>query len=220
MNVKLQTHVRLLVLFLGTLAMLGSCASLTTSSGNGVVIDGDIQQPVAGAYVGLYFWSYAPSSIPWTASKQGCGPEFYAVSDVNGKFVIPPGVLEPRSEFSLQRVNHSLNGFAYMRGYVDEVSITGTQTRGGQPGRTEPLAVRVVLRKDTRTRFERKEWLAQQTMAGCGCSAMHVAMLQEIRDIEPDANREETIRERGGKPLAPGEITLPRMNPYPRRLCP
>lgn len=220
MNTIFPARARVAVLLLAALCLLTSCASLTPSAGNGIVIDGDTQQPMAGVYVGLYFWSYSPSSIPWTPSRQGCGPEFYAVSDANGKFVIPAGALEPRTEFSLQRVNHSLIGFAYKRGYVDEVRITGTQARGSQPGKLEPLAVKVVMRKDTRTLFEHKEWLSANTMAGCRCSEIHKAMLSEIREIEPEANRQERIRLNGGKPLAPGQLVLPfPPGPYPRRTC-
>ncbi len=195
------------VLLISGLSLLTSCASLTPSAGNGIVIDADTQQPMAGVYVGLYVWSYSPSSIPWAPSRQGCGPEFYAVSDANGKFIIPAGTLEPRTEFSLQRVNHSLIGFAYKRGYVDEVRITGTQARGSQPGKLEPLAGKVVMRKDTRTLYERALWLTESTAVGCGCGEIHLAMARELKEIAGPAKQDEAARR--GQPWISGPGLLP-----------
>lgn len=208
-----------LALLIATLPMLGSCAT-RWGGGDGTVIDAETKAPMAGVHFLIFVRTSAPSEFPFGRSRHGCGPEFHAVSDAQGKFTIPEDALDQPWQFSLTRVSTSVNVVAYAREYVGGATREGVRQTGYGDVKEGPLNVTVAMSRDTRTRFERKESLSQQTMAGCACGAMHLAMLRELSEIEPGADLEEFVRQRGGMPLQPGEPRpMPRLG-HARRTCP
>ena len=209
-----------IALLLAMVPMINSCAATRWGGGTGIVIEAETKQPMAGVHIVLYLSSSSPSAFPFGNSAQGCGPDFYAVSDAQGKFTIPEDALDQPRRFSFTRTENLFHAMAYKAGYTDAREVEGVSSTGEGDVKTGPLKVTFEMAKEGRTLFARKEWLSQLTMAGCRCGDLHTAMLQEIKEIEPLADREEAVRKRGGKPLGPGEFTLPRGSPYPRRTCP
>ena len=170
--------------------MLGSCAT-RWGGGSGTVIDAETKAPMAGVHVLIFISTSAPSEFPFGHSRHGCGPEFYAVSDAQGKFTIPEDALDQPWQFSLTRVSTSVNVVAYARGYVGGATREGVRQTGYGDVKEGPLKVTVLMHKDTRTLYQRMIWLGQMTGSGCQCNAMHRAISQEISDISRAALREE-----------------------------
>lgn len=178
-----------LALLLGTLPMLASCAT-RWGGGSGTFIDAETKAPMAGVHVVIYLGTSAPSEFPFGHSRHGCGPEFYAVSDAQGKFTIPEDALDQPWQFSLTRVSTSVNVVAYARAYVGTATLEGVRRTGYGDVKEGPVKVTVEMSRDTRTAWHRSEWLAQATNAGCSCSAMQLAMARELKDLYGAAQSE------------------------------
>ena len=189
MNGKLKRHLRALVLLLSALPMLASCAT-RWGGGSGTVIDAETKAPMAGVHVLIFVRTSAPSEFPFGHSRHGCGPEFYAVSDAQGKFTIPEDALDQPWQFSLTRVSTSVNVVEYARGYVGSATREGIRETGYGDVKEGPLKVTVAMTKDTRTLYERALWLTRSTDVGCGCTEMHRAMARELKEISLLASQE------------------------------
>ena len=204
MNTKLQGHWQLMALLLATLPVLGSC-STRWGGGSGSVIDAETNAPMAGVHVLIFVRTSAPSEFPFGHGRLGCGPEFYAVSDAQGKFTIPEDALDQPWQFSLTRVSTSVNVVEYARGYVGGATREGIRQTGYGDVKEGPLKVTIAMSKDTRTMYERALWLTGSTDVGCGCTEMHRAIARELKEIAGPAQRDETARSGriGGPGLLP-----------------
>ena len=191
-----------LILLFATLPMLGSCAT-RWGGGSGTVTDWETKAPMAGVHVLIYLGKVTLPSLPFSRSTQSCGPEFYAVSDADGKFTIPDDALDQPWEFSLTRQSTHVNVVAYQRGYIEGVKIEGVNQTGYGDVKAGPLKVTVTMNKDTRTLYQRMIWLGQMTGSGCQCNAMHRAILLEHKDISLPGRREEIARGRAATELMP-----------------
>ena len=206
-----RLHRYAVALLLTTLPMLNSCAATRWGGGSGIVIDAATKEPIAGAHVVLYISTSAPSAFPFGNSTQGCGPDFYAVSDAEGKFTIPEDALDQPWRFSLTRIEKIFHAIAYKRGYIDARQIEGIRQTGEGDVKTGPLRMTFGMMKDTRTLWDRAQWLAERTGAGCQCNEMHRAMAAELKEISLPAVREEAAR-----------LKLPFIQtgaPLPRKTC-
>ena len=146
----------------------------------------------------------SPSAFPFGNSAQGCGPDFYAVSDAQGKFTIPEDALDQPRRFSFTRTENLFHAIAYKAGYTDAREVEGVVSTGEGDVKTGPLKVTFEMNKDTRTLYKRLEWLGANTVAGCQCSDMHRAMEKELSELAPRANRDEAARR--GSPLFGREV--------------
>lgn len=206
MNTKSQARWHLIALLLATLPMLGSCAT-RWGGGSGTVIDAETKAPMAGVHVLIYLSKVTLPSFPFSRSTQSCGPEFYAVSDAQGRFTIPEDALDQPWEFSLTRQSNHVNVVAYQRGYIEGVKIEGVNQTGYGDVKAGPLKVTIVMKKDTRTSYERALWLTDFTAVGCGCTDAHRAIALELKQIAPLAERDEAARR--GQPWIGGPGLLP-----------
>lgn len=193
MNAFMQKGFRIVVLLLSALPMLGSCAT-RWGGGSGTVIDAETKAPMAGVHVLIYLSKVTLPSFPFSQSAQGCGPEFYAVSDAQGRFTIPEDALDQPWEFSLTRQSNHVNVVAYARGYVGSTTLEGIRQTGYGDVKEGPLKVTVAMSRDTRTLYERALWLTTSTDVGCGCTEMHRAMARELKDLALLASREYQVK--------------------------
>lgn len=202
MNAFMQKGFRIVVLLLSALPMLGSCAT-RWGGGSGTVIDAETKAPMAGVHVLIYLSKVTLPSFPFSQSGQGCGPEFYAVSDAQGRFTIPEDALDQPWEFSLTRQSNHVNVVAYARGYVGSTTLEGIRQTGYGDVKEGPLKMTVAMSRDTRTLYQRMIWLGQMTGTGCQCNAMHHAILLEHKDISLLGRREEIARGHAATELMP-----------------
>ena len=187
--------------------MINSCAATRWGGGSGVVIDAETKQPMAGVHIVLYITSSSPSAFPFGNSAQGCGPDFYAVSDAQGKFTIPEDALDQPRRFSFTRTENLFHAIAYKAGYTDARAVEGVSSTGEGDVKTGPLKVTFEMAKESRTLYDRALWLVGRTTAGCGCNDMHRTMAKELKEISGRAEREEAARR--NQPFIVGRGLLP-----------
>ena len=189
----------------GLAAVISVCAwgSTRWGGGEGTVIDAETKQPVAGVQVMLWLNTTSYGGMPWLKSATACSVDYLAVSDTQGKFVIPAEALIEPTTFTLRQSMRDFYVMAYKRGYdytITELTGIGSDPDRGALRRPGPLMVRIEVMKDTRSPVQRQDYLAKSYIAGCGCGEMHRAMRVEIDQLRSEAirlDREEHLRVKG-----------------------
>jgi hypothetical protein len=201
-----------IALLFACLPLLGSCAQ-RFGGGTGTVVEATTGQPMAGVHIVLYLMS-SGSTGPFPSSSTICGPDYYTVSDEQGKFTIPDDALDLPWRFSLSPRIPSFNAVAYKPGYVGYDRVQGITYFNDEYKKTGPIKVDFEMKKDERTPDKRAQWLANLSLAGCQCWAFHKESADELREIayvEGPADGQRA--KRGEARLFPNGV------PGPMRLC-
>jgi len=208
-------------------AVISVCAwgSTRWGGGEGTVIDAETKQPVAGVQVMLWLNTTTYGGMPWLKSATACSVDYLAVSDAQGKFVIPAEALIEPTTFTLRQSMRDFYVMAYKRGYdytITELTGIGSDPDRGALRRPGPLMVRIEVMKDTQPLMKRVDVLAGRSMAGCGCSSLTRDILNERREIELQAIKEENASKWGDRPPVAGDpprVRMPRVSAHAARIC-
>jgi hypothetical protein len=177
---KVRTRALLLALTTFIAMPLTSCSIAKPPDARGRVLDVD-GKPLEGVYIaGARFWGFTG----YNRSGDGCDLEHVTRTDRNGEFVIPAEKLVERKNWNPLVTN-------YGSGYYAGAYKKGTREHyfgayGVRKSPTPPYTFEIYLEVDPAVSTERYNTLARLSMTGCSCSEFHLAIKEEMKEIDAE----------------------------------